>query len=66
VRSPEGWAPKGVSPSVFLTSREHMSTRTSPYVNNSVFISLLLSHFVEKKYFHGNTGTYKIGGAPAA
>jgi hypothetical protein len=43
-----------------------MSTRTSPYVNNSVFISLLLSHLIEKKYFHGNTGTYKTGGAPAA
>jgi hypothetical protein len=40
--------------------------RTSPYVNNSVIISLLLSHFIEKKYFRGNTGTYKIGGAPAA
>jgi hypothetical protein len=43
-----------------------MSTRTSPYVNNSLFISSLLSHFVEKKYFHGNMGTYKIGGAPSA
>jgi hypothetical protein len=55
-----------MSPRVFLTSREHMSTRTSPYVNNSVLISLLHSHFIEKKYFCGNTGTYKIGGAPAA
>jgi hypothetical protein len=26
----------------------------------------LLSHFIEKKYFHGNMGTYKIGGTPAA
>jgi hypothetical protein len=24
----------------------------------SLFISLLLSHLVEKKYFHGNVGTY--------
>jgi hypothetical protein len=30
---------------------------TSPYVNNSLFISSLLSHFIEKKYFHGNMGT---------
>jgi hypothetical protein len=37
---------------------------TSPYVNNSVFISLPFSHFIEKKYFHGNMGTYKIGGVP--
>jgi hypothetical protein len=37
---------------------------TSPYVNNSIFISSLLSHFLEKKYFHGNVGTYKIGGDP--
>jgi hypothetical protein len=35
--------------------------------NNSLFISLLLSCFVRKKYIlHGNMGTYKIGGAPPA
>jgi hypothetical protein len=45
-------------------------TNISPYINNPLFtyyilfISSLLSHFVEKKYFHGNMGTYKIGGAP--
>jgi hypothetical protein len=40
-----------------------MSTGTSAYVNNSLKkISLLLSHFVKKKYFHGNVGTDKIGG----
>jgi hypothetical protein len=27
-------------------------------------ISWLLSRFVEKKYFHGNVGTYKIGEHP--
>jgi hypothetical protein len=49
-----------------------MSTGTSLYINNSLFtyyvlfISSLLSHFVEKKYFHGNMGTDKIGGAPPA
>jgi hypothetical protein len=37
-----------------------MSRGTSPYVYNSLF-SLLLSCFLEKKYFHGNVGTYKIG-----
>ncbi len=45
-----------------------MSTGSSPYINNS----LLFPHFfpvlylVEKKYFHGNVRTYKIGGAPSA
>jgi hypothetical protein len=34
---------------------------TSPYVNNSPLISLLLSRFAGKKYFHGNMGTYEIG-----
>jgi len=38
---------------------------TSLYVNNLLFISSLLSHFIEKKYFHRNVGTYKIGGAPS-
>jgi hypothetical protein len=37
---------------------------TSPYVNNSVLISLIFSHFIEKKYFYGNMGTYKIGEVP--
>jgi hypothetical protein len=32
--------------------------------NNSLLMFSLLSHFIEKKYFHGNMGTYKIGGAP--
>jgi hypothetical protein len=42
--------------------------RTHEYWNlpltqtSSLFISWLLSHFVEKKHFHGNVGTYKIGG----
>jgi hypothetical protein len=38
----------------------------SPYGNNSLFISSLLSCFIERKYFNGNMGTYKIGGAPSA
>jgi hypothetical protein len=41
-----------------------MSIGTSPYLNNSFFISLLLSHLVERKYFCGNMGTYKIGELP--
>jgi len=45
-------------------SGECTSTRTSPYVNNSFLNSWLLSHFVKMKYFRGNMGTYKIGGAP--
>jgi hypothetical protein len=32
------------------------NTGTSPYINNSLFISSFLSHFLEKKYFHGNVG----------
>jgi hypothetical protein len=39
-----------------------MCTGTSPYVNNFVLISWLLSHFIEKKYFHGNM--YKIRELP--
>jgi hypothetical protein len=34
---------------------------TSPYVNNSLSISSLLSRFVGKNYFHGNVRTYEIG-----
>ncbi len=30
---------------------------------NLLLISLLHSSFIEKKYFHGNMGTYKIGGS---
>jgi hypothetical protein len=40
------------------------SMGTSPYLNNSLLIFSILSHFVEKKYFHGNLGTYKIGNVP--
>jgi hypothetical protein len=46
------------------TLGEHTSIGTSPYVNNSFLISLLLSHFVERKYFQRNMGTYKIGELP--
>jgi hypothetical protein len=59
-------SPKGVCSKCSQTSRECMGMETSPYVNNSLFISLLLSHFVKKKYFHGSMGTYKIGGSPPA
>jgi hypothetical protein len=37
-----------------------------PLCKQLSFYFLLLSHFIEKKYFHGNMGTYKIGGTPAA
>jgi hypothetical protein len=41
--------------------------RTSPYGNNPrIIFSWVLSCFIEKKYFHGKVGTYKIGGAPLA
>jgi hypothetical protein len=44
-----------------------MSTGTPPLsINNTLFISSLLSRFIrKKKYFPGNMGTYKIGGAPS-
>jgi hypothetical protein len=51
---------------VFSNSAERRSTGTSHSPNNSLFISSLLSHFVEKKNFHGNMGTDKIEGAPLA
>jgi hypothetical protein len=38
----------------------------SPYINNYLFFSSFLSFFIKKKYFHGNMGTYKIGGIPSA
>jgi hypothetical protein len=65
-RGTQGCEHKGV----LKPQEENMGT--SLYINNSlftyyvIFISSLLSHFVEKKYFHGNMGTYKIGGAPPA
>jgi hypothetical protein len=57
VCSPEGGSLKDVSMRVFPNLR-----RTEEYRNlpswNSVFIFSVLSHFIEKKYFHGNVGTY--------
>jgi hypothetical protein len=66
VCSPKGRALKGVSPRVFPNLRRTHEYRNSLYINNSLFISSLLSHFIETKYFHGNMGTYKIEGAPPA
>jgi hypothetical protein len=43
-----------------------MSIGTSPYINNSLFISSLLSWSIEKEYLHGKMGTYEVGGAPSA
>jgi hypothetical protein len=63
VGSPERGALKGMSPRVFPNLKYR---NTSPSVSNSLFISSFLSHFIEKSYFHGNVGTYKIGGAPFA
>jgi hypothetical protein len=62
VCSPERGAPKGMSLRVF----PNLGRTHSAYVNNSLFIFSLLSDFVEKKYFHGNVRTYKIGGASLA
>jgi hypothetical protein len=56
VHSPKGGALKGVSLRVFPNLP----------LNNSLFVSSLFSHLVEKKYFHENMGTYKIEGAPLA
>jgi len=57
VRSPKEGALEGMSLIVFPNPRERMSTRTSTYLNDSLFIFSLLSHFIEKKYFHRNVGT---------
>jgi hypothetical protein len=64
VHSAEVGAPEGMSLRVFANLRRIMSTGTSPYVNNSLFISSPF-RFIKRKYFHGNMGTYKIGGVPA-
>jgi len=48
------------------TSGECTSTGTSPYLNNSLFISSHLSHFIKQKIFqweHGNK--YNWGSSPA-
>jgi hypothetical protein len=50
---------------VFEPQENALSMGNSPYINNSLFISSFFSHFLEKKYFHGNVGTYKIGGDPS-
>jgi hypothetical protein len=46
------------APGCSQTSGECTSTETSPYVNNSLFISLLLSHFAKKKNY---IGTWECG-----
>ncbi len=61
VGSPEGGAPKAWTRRCSQTSGECTNIGTSPYINNSLFISLLLFHFLKTKYFHRNVGTYKIG-----
>ncbi len=48
VRSPKGGAPKAVSLRVFSNLRGTHKYGTSPSVNNSLFISLLLSNFIKK------------------
>jgi len=65
VCSLEGGAPMGVSLGMFPNLRR-MHEYGTPCVNNSLFVSSLLSYFIEKKYFHGIMGTYKIGGDPLA
>jgi len=65
VCSLEGGAPVGMSLRMFPNLRRMPEYRT-PCINNSIFVSSLLSYFIEKKYFHGIMGTYKIGGAPLA
>jgi len=66
VCSLEGGAPMGVSLRMFPNVRRECMSTWTPYVNNSSFVSSLLSYFIEKKYFHGIMGTYKIGGVPPA
>jgi hypothetical protein len=61
VCSLEGGALEGVSPRVFPNLRRiHEYWNHLPLNgNNSLFISLLLSHFVQKKCLHGNMGTWE-------
>jgi hypothetical protein len=42
----------------------HEYWNLSLHKNNFLFISFFFSHFVKNIYFHGNVGTYIIGGAP--
>jgi len=52
-----------MSPRVFPKLRRRHKYRNLPLCYQlSPFVSSLLSHFVEMKYFHGHTRTYKIVG----
>jgi hypothetical protein len=65
MHSPEGETLKGVSLRVFPNFRRTHECENLPlHKKNFLFISSLLSHFIENKYFHRNVGTYKIAGAP--
>jgi hypothetical protein len=64
VCSLEGEALDGVSPRVFPNLKRMHKYKNLPLRKGLSFDSLLLSHFVEDKYFHGNVGTYKIGEFP--
>jgi hypothetical protein len=63
VCSPNGAVPKALSPRVFPNLRRMHKYLNLPLQKQLSFNFLLLSFFVEKKYFHGNMRTYKIGGA---
>jgi hypothetical protein len=60
VHSPEGGLLEGLSLRVLPNLRRKWEywEPTSPYANNSLFISWLLSRLVEKKYFHVNVENY--------
>jgi hypothetical protein len=61
VCSLEGGAPEGGVPK----PQENARVWEPPLnINNSLLISSLFSCFIEKKYLHGNVGTYKIGEFP--
>jgi hypothetical protein len=53
VHSHKGGALEGVSPRVFPNLRRTHKYRNLHYVNNSVFISSLFSHFIEKNISMG-------------
>jgi hypothetical protein len=57
--SPEFGNTLGLTPLGAPPLGEHTRVRTY----NSLFISSQFCHFIEKKIFHRNMGTYKIGGS---
>jgi len=66
VCSPKGGVPKGVSSREFLNLKKMHKYKNLLLHKQFSFYFLVSFPFCKKKYFHGNMGMYKIGGASPA